>query len=74
MSRGLGWTLGGIFAGFGVLFFTIWSSEDSASMAAIMFAVSSVMFATTEARKAPCPDKAGDRDAGHGSGGLGIRD
>ena len=60
MSRGLGWTLGGIFAGFGVLFFTLWRSEDSMSMVAIMFAVSSVMFATTEAtrnRKTPCPDK-----------------
>ncbi|ADL00897.1 hypothetical protein [Brevundimonas subvibrioides] len=64
MSRGLGWTLGGIFAGFGVLFFTVWRSEDSMSMVAIMFAVSSVMFATTEAtqkRKAPCPDQAGDQ-------------
>ena len=64
MSRGLGWTLGGIFAGFGVLFFTIWQSEDSMSMVAIMFAVSSVMFATTEAtrgRKTPCPAKAGDQ-------------
>ena len=64
MSRGLGWTLGGIFAGFGVLFFTIWQSEDSMSMVAIMFAVSSVMLATTEATqksKTPCPDKAGDQ-------------
>jgi len=64
MPRGLGWTLGGLFAGLGVLFFTLWSSDDSMSMAAIMFAVSSVMFATTEAsrsRKIPCPDKAADQ-------------
>ncbi len=64
MSRGLGWTLGAIFAGLGVLFVTVWRSEDSMSMAAIMFAVSSVMFATTEAaktRKPPCPDQAADQ-------------
>jgi len=64
MSRGLGWTLGGAFAGFGVLFFTLWSdTPDAASMAAVMFAVSSVMFATTEItkRKTPCPDKPGDQ-------------
>lgn len=61
MSPGLGWTLGGIFAGFGVLFLTVWASENSGSMAAVMFAVASVMFATTgsgKARKTPCPDKA----------------
>lgn len=64
MSRGLGWMLGGIFAGFGVLFLTLWRSEDSMSIVAVMFAVSSVMFATTEAtqkRKAPCPDKTADQ-------------
>jgi uncharacterized membrane protein len=61
MARGLGWALAGIFAGFGFLFMTIWSGENSMSMAAVMFAVCSVMLATTEAsrsRKAPCPEKA----------------
>ncbi len=74
MSRGLGWTLGGAFAGIGVLFFTVWSgSADSASMAAVMFAVSSVMFATTEAtqgRKTPCPDKARHQASTDGSPGA----
>lgn len=65
MPRGLGWTLAGCFAGLGVLFFTVWSgSADSASMAAVMFAVASVMIVTTEVRpggKSGCPDKTGDQ-------------
>jgi len=65
MPRGLAWVLAGAFAGLGVLFFTIWSgSEDSASMAAIMFAVASVMIVSSElrpARKDRCPDKARDQ-------------
>ena len=66
MPRGLGWTLAGCFAGLGTLFFTVWSgSADSASMAAVMFAVASVMIATTEVRsgdKGGCPDRTPDRD------------
>ncbi len=64
MSRGLSWTLAGCLAGFGVLFLTIWSGEDSGSMAAVMFACASVMLATSEVRKAgksPCPDKTPDQ-------------
>lgn len=64
MSRGLGWALAGIFAGFGVLFLTIWSGENSMSMVAIMFAVSSVMLASTEAargRKSTCSDQERDQ-------------
>jgi hypothetical protein len=52
----------------------VWSgSADSASMAAVMFAVSSVMFATTEAtqgRKTPCPDKARHQASTDGSPGA----
>ncbi|TPW03290.1 MAG: hypothetical protein FD125_1660 [bacterium] len=64
MSRGLSWALAGILAGFGALFLTIWSGEDSGSMAAVMFACASVMLATSEVRKpskAPCPDERPDQ-------------
>ncbi len=65
MPRGLGWTLAGCFAGLGALFFTVWSgSADSASMAAVMFAVASVMIVTTEVRpggNGRCPDKTRDQ-------------
>lgn len=64
MPRGLAWTLAGCLAGLGVLFLTIWSGDDSGSMAAVMFACASVMLATAEVRKpgkAPCPDQPRDQ-------------
>lgn len=65
MPRGLGWTLAGCFAGLGALFFTVWSgSADAASMAAVMFAVASIMIVSTEVRpggRDKGSDKTGDQ-------------